>query len=191
MQLSQSPRLQEFFNPTFLNDVLNQAVTSSMHRDDKYTDNLSFRLRFLPKVLRPNGNYKVMHFSYHVCFSHHVWLSHMFASCFFNTTLLDNFKFFWASCSQPALNLFIFVYFYLAPDALDCLELTYRVPWPVNIVITENGIKKYGRVFTFMLQLKQVIWVLNDVWHQLKRDGSLITRWYLCLSSLFKITHNY
>lgn len=29
---------------------------------------------------------------------------------------------------------------------LDFLELRYQVPWPCNIVITENSINKYNRV---------------------------------------------
>jgi len=51
--------MQEMFNPTFLNDVLSQAIRSSMHADDKYTENISFSLRFMPTILRPNGNYKI------------------------------------------------------------------------------------------------------------------------------------
>ncbi|WAR25208.1 GCP6-like protein [Mya arenaria] len=46
-----------------------------------------------------------------------------------------------------------------------------RVAWPMNIVITKNSLHKYSQVFSFMLQLKRVVWILKDVWHRLKRDA--------------------
>ncbi|EDO39038.1 predicted protein [Nematostella vectensis] len=52
--------------------------------------------------------------------------------------------------------------------ALDFLELRYKVEWPVNIVITENSIIKYNKIFSFMLRLKRVSWVLRDIWFHLK-----------------------
>lgn len=51
------------------------------------------------------------------------------------------------------------------------MELYLQVQWPMNIVITDESIAKYCKVFSFMLQLKRIVWVLKDVWHQLKRDG--------------------
>ncbi|XP_064632951.1 gamma-tubulin complex component 6-like isoform X2 [Lineus longissimus] len=53
---------------------------------------------------------------------------------------------------------------------LECIDLTYKVDWPMNIIITDNCLVKYGKVFTFMLQLKRTVWTLKDVWHQLIRD---------------------
>ncbi len=61
--------------------------------------------------------------------------------------------------------------YFAAVSALDCLELNYRVAWPLNIVVTDTCVHKYARIFTFMLQLKRVVWTLKDVWHTLKRDG--------------------
>nr|KAG5711382.1 hypothetical protein BaRGS_006079 [Batillaria attramentaria] len=58
-----------------------------------------------------------------------------------------------------------------AHDTLDCLDLQYKVSWPVNVVLTEACMASYGRVFTFMLQLKRVAWTLKDCWHKLKRDA--------------------
>ncbi|XP_062505293.1 gamma-tubulin complex component 6-like isoform X2 [Corticium candelabrum] len=55
--------------------------------------------------------------------------------------------------------------------ALDFLELRYKVPWPVNIIITETAITKYGKLFTFMLQLKRATWALKDLGQRLKRSG--------------------
>jgi gamma-tubulin complex component 6 len=56
-------------------------------------------------------------------------------------------------------------------NALDFLELRYKAPWPVNIVITEMAISRYGKLFNFMLQLKRATWALKDIGQRLKRSG--------------------
>uniref|UniRef100_A0A8C4QNZ8 Gamma-tubulin complex component 6 n=1 Tax=Eptatretus burgeri TaxID=7764 RepID=A0A8C4QNZ8_EPTBU len=56
------------------------------------------------------------------------------------------------------------------PLALSCVELKYKVPWPANIVITESCIGKYNRLFSFMLQLKRMVWTLKDVWFHLQHS---------------------
>lgn len=58
-----------------------------------------------------------------------------------------------------------------SPDLFDCIQLHYEVKWPLNIVITDNSLHKYSQVFSFMLQLKRVVWVLKDIWNRLKRDA--------------------
>ncbi|KAJ6666431.1 hypothetical protein lerEdw1_000705 [Lerista edwardsae] len=46
-----------------------------------------------------------------------------------------------------------------------------KVDWPLNIVITENCINKYNKIFSFLLQLKHMVWTLKDVWFHLKRTA--------------------
>ncbi|KAM6216521.1 gamma-tubulin complex component 6 [Rhynchocyon petersi] len=58
-----------------------------------------------------------------------------------------------------------------APDVLSCLELRYKVDWPLNIVITETCLSKYGRIFSFLLQLKLMMWTLKDICGHLKRTA--------------------
>uniref|UniRef100_A0A3Q1J3P9 Gamma-tubulin complex component 6 n=1 Tax=Anabas testudineus TaxID=64144 RepID=A0A3Q1J3P9_ANATE len=58
-----------------------------------------------------------------------------------------------------------------APDSLNCLELRYKVDWPLNIIITDNCMNKYNRLFSFLLQLKHMVWSLRDVWFHLKRTA--------------------
>ncbi|XP_065066356.1 gamma-tubulin complex component 6-like isoform X2 [Rhopilema esculentum] len=55
--------------------------------------------------------------------------------------------------------------------SLDFLQLRYKVPWPCNIIITENCIVKYNKIFSFLLRLKMVNWALRRVWKNLKRAG--------------------
>nr|KAF6498426.1 tubulin gamma complex associated protein 6 [Rousettus aegyptiacus] len=58
-----------------------------------------------------------------------------------------------------------------APDVLSCLELRYKVGWPVNIVITESCLSRYSGIFSFLLQLKLMMWTLKDVCFHLKRTA--------------------
>ncbi|KAG5274162.1 hypothetical protein AALO_G00159870 [Alosa alosa] len=57
------------------------------------------------------------------------------------------------------------------PDSLNCLELRYKVDWPLNIIISDSCMNKYNRLFSFLLQLKHMVWTLRDVWFQLKRTA--------------------
>ncbi|OWK03965.1 hypothetical protein Celaphus_00013679 [Cervus elaphus hippelaphus] len=75
-----------------------------------------------------------------------------------------------------------------APDVLSCLELRYKVSsapwrgrwgsprdaavlspppwqvdWPLNIVVTEGCLSRYGGIFSFLLQLKLMMWTLKDL----------------------------
>ncbi|XP_068132453.1 gamma-tubulin complex component 6 [Hyperolius riggenbachi] len=58
-----------------------------------------------------------------------------------------------------------------APDILSCLELRYKVDWPLNIVITDTCMNQYNKIFSFLLQLKHMVWTLRDVWFHLKRTA--------------------
>ncbi|XP_078091688.1 gamma-tubulin complex component 6 [Mustelus asterias] len=102
----------ELLNPLVLNSILNKALQYSLHGDSKFASNLTFALKYLPEMFKPN-----------------------------------------------------------APDVLNCLELRYKVNWPLNIVITESCMSKYNKIFSFLLQLKHMFWTLKDVWFHLKRTA--------------------
>ncbi|GFR77494.1 gamma-tubulin complex component 6 [Elysia marginata] len=61
-----------------------------------------------------------------------------------------------------------------AANSLSCLELRYTVKWPLNVILTRDSMKKYCKIFSFLLQLKRVVWTLKDVWHRLKRDALVV-----------------
>jgi gamma-tubulin complex component 6 len=50
------------------------------------------------------------------------------------------------------------------------------VDWPLNIIITDGCMNKYNRLFSFLLQLKHMVWSLRDVWFHLKRTGERALR---------------
>lgn len=48
--------------------------------------------------------------------------------------------------------------------SLPAIRLTYRLNWPVQLVVSESGIAGYQRVFTFLLQLRRGTSVLRKHW---------------------------
>jgi gamma-tubulin complex component 5 len=41
--------------------------------------------------------------------------------------------------------------------SLECLTVTYSLPWPVQIVITKETIRSYHRIFAFLLQIRRAV----------------------------------
>ncbi|KAJ8913230.1 hypothetical protein NQ315_016173 [Exocentrus adspersus] len=54
------------------------------------------------------------------------------------------------------------------PDVLDCLSLTYKVNWPLNILLPLDAVGKYDEVFKYLLKLNRVSWVLKKIFLELK-----------------------
>lgn len=52
---------------------------------------------------------------------------------------------------------------------IDQFELVYKLAWPLNIIVNEASMRSYNQVFRFLLQIKLVLSVLNNVWHTVKR----------------------
>ena len=47
-------------------------------------------------------------------------------------------------------------------DVLSPFELSYKVDWPLNIILTEKLLSKYQYIFNFLMKIKRIIWVLNE-----------------------------
>ncbi|VEN64037.1 unnamed protein product [Callosobruchus maculatus] len=54
------------------------------------------------------------------------------------------------------------------PNVLDFISLTYKVQWPLNILLPVDTISKYDEVFKFLLKLCRVSWVLKKIFLELK-----------------------
>ena len=67
----------------------------------------------------------------------------------------------------------VYMYVYIAVDALSFLELSYDVDWPLNIVITTSLIEKYNKIFQLLLQVKRVSWSLKTAFHHLRQSQAL------------------
>ncbi|XP_028405031.1 gamma-tubulin complex component 5-like [Dendronephthya gigantea] len=51
----------------------------------------------------------------------------------------------------------------LTIDSFEGLELNYKAPWPINLVIDASSQKRYNDVFLFLLHLKRAKWSLDDL----------------------------
>ncbi|KAL4711143.1 hypothetical protein ACJJTC_009514, partial [Scirpophaga incertulas] len=60
-----------------------------------------------------------------------------------------------------------------SPDALACLALTYAVRWPLNIIISQEALTRYARVFQFRVKMRRVCWMLADSFEDLKLTAKL------------------
>ncbi|KAK6644895.1 hypothetical protein RUM43_001171 [Polyplax serrata] len=47
-------------------------------------------------------------------------------------------------------------------DVLSPFELSYKIEWPLNIILTDKALSKYKSVFKFLLKLKRINWTLNE-----------------------------
>lgn len=54
---------------------------------------------------------------------------------------------------------------------LNCLELKYKLDWPLNLIITDRCMRNYNQIFEFLLQIKLVLTALNNIWNELKCFG--------------------
>ena len=53
--------------------------------------------------------------------------------------------------------------------ALPEIRVVYRLPWAVQLVLTEESIKRYQQVYTFLLQIRRAAYPLNQARRQLNR----------------------
>lgn len=88
---------------------------------------------------------------------------------------------------SPPLHLPVFpnshlTFHYFFPPSYLCtsfflslyLHIMSQVDWPLNIIITDSCMNKYNRLFSFLLQLKHMVWSLREVWFHLKRTGEKV-----------------
>lgn len=55
-----------------------------------------------------------------------------------------------------------------SPEVLSCLSLQYKVTWPLNILISEELLLKYDKIFEYLLKIRRVSWVLDQDFQKLK-----------------------
>jgi len=66
-------------------------------------------------------------------------------------------------------------------DLLKPFQLSYKVGWPINVIITDSTLERYKRIFHVIVNLKRVHWTLNETFLLLKShtkdscfDGKLL-----------------
>ncbi|CAB3376847.1 Hypothetical predicted protein [Cloeon dipterum] len=61
-------------------------------------------------------------------------------------------------------------------NLLECIQLQYEVSWPLNSVLTRHVLQYYDLLFTFVLSLRRVIWVLDQTFRHLKTCDSGVVK---------------
>jgi gamma-tubulin complex component 6 len=46
--------------------------------------------------------------------------------------------------------------------------MSYKAEWPLNIILTNDCMKDYNQLFSFLLRLKWVAFALADTWRLFK-----------------------
>lgn len=57
-------------------------------------------------------------------------------------------------------------------SSTDCVLLSYQVEWPLNVILPTSALSEYSRVFSFLLKMKHVSYVLRDLWTMFQSLGS-------------------
>ncbi|CAK1543067.1 unnamed protein product [Leptosia nina] len=60
-----------------------------------------------------------------------------------------------------------------SPDVLQCLSLTYTVSWPLNIILSQEALLRYAKVFQFLIKMRRIFWVLSEDFESLKLSVKL------------------
>ncbi|XP_047534081.1 gamma-tubulin complex component 6 [Vanessa atalanta] len=60
-----------------------------------------------------------------------------------------------------------------SPDVLQCLSLTYSVSWPLNIILSQEALLRYAKVFQFLIKMRRIFWVLSEDFVTLKLTAKL------------------
>lgn len=52
-----------------------------------------------------------------------------------------------------------------SPNVLNELHLSYKVHWPLNLLISEEAIDHYDRVFQHLIKLRRITWLLENCFY--------------------------
>lgn len=53
-------------------------------------------------------------------------------------------------------------------DVLSSLSLSYRVSWPVNLILNPETLDKYSNIFKYLIKVRRISWVLEESYQKLK-----------------------
>lgn len=63
-------------------------------------------------------------------------------------------------------------------DVLDCLSMSYKVTWPLNILLPSETIEKYQHVFKYLLKLHHISWILQKIFQV--RNENIVGNFRMC-----------
>ena len=53
---------------------------------------------------------------------------------------------------------------------LHMLSLSYKVTWPLNLILNPETLEQYSKIFKYLITLKRVKWIMDEVWIMLKEN---------------------
>lgn len=57
-----------------------------------------------------------------------------------------------------------------SPKVLHMLSLSYKVTWPLNLILNPETLEQYSKIFKYLITLKRVKWIMDEVWIMLKEN---------------------
>lgn len=54
------------------------------------------------------------------------------------------------------------------PGVLHVLSLSYRIEWPLNLILNPETLEQYGNIFKYLLKVRRISWVLERAYQILK-----------------------
>lgn len=61
-------------------------------------------------------------------------------------------------------------------NAFDFIGLGYKVDWPLNMILTPDSFSMYTTIFSFLIQIKLVVFALCNIWNCLKELTNCVNR---------------
>lgn len=50
-----------------------------------------------------------------------------------------------------------------SPNVLNMLSLSYKVEWPLNLILNPETLEQYANVFKYLIKVKRISWLLDEV----------------------------
>lgn len=50
----------------------------------------------------------------------------------------------------------------------DFIGLGYRIDWPISIIVTQDALRVYTEIFSFLLDVRLAVFSLSSMWRSLK-----------------------
>ncbi|XP_065363723.1 gamma-tubulin complex component 6 isoform X2 [Calliphora vicina] len=67
-----------------------------------------------------------------------------------------------------------------SPDVLNNLSLSYRINWPLNLVLNPETLEQYANIFKYLIRVRRISWILERAYQILKeavkQHGSAILK---------------
>ncbi|XP_075155215.1 gamma-tubulin complex component 6 [Haematobia irritans] len=57
-----------------------------------------------------------------------------------------------------------------SPDVLNNLSLSYRINWPLNLILNPETLEQYANIFKYLVRVRRISWILERAYQILKES---------------------